>query len=306
MFCHSRPTPWLAPHNSFLARPPALPASRSLAHFSLTRATCFARSPGLCGSKPVDDFLSTLAVTSACKNDSTGDYDVEFQGTIPCDDAGRAAVIEAVGPATAFTFNFNATGRSSPSFLYGVAGERSEPRGDGVTSREGDERGGVTSGEGERRAKRPAHPTRRLSTHPFVSPPARQPTRSSAHPFVTRPRANTWAGVFFLLGGRSLRSRPPHPVAARLPRPGRNVPDSLYLSLSLVRSLACLLAHPAGSSNGDLLSAAITSGYDNTGAPSWSTTGGPSPSPGTVPSSAERLGAIATLAAAASFAAFMM
>ena len=119
--CHSRPTPWLAPHNSFLTRPPALPASRSLAHFSLTRATCFARSPGLCGSKPVDDFLSTLAVTSACKNDSTGDYDVEFQGTIPCDDAGRAAVIEAVGPATAFTFNFNATGRSSPSFLYGVA-----------------------------------------------------------------------------------------------------------------------------------------------------------------------------------------
>ena len=70
--------------------------------------------PGKCGSKPLDDFLSTLAVTSACKNDSTGDYDVEFQGTIPCDDDGRAAVIEAVGPATAFTFNFNATGRSRP------------------------------------------------------------------------------------------------------------------------------------------------------------------------------------------------
>ena len=72
---------------------------------------------GLCGSKPVEEFLSSVDVTSACVSDSSGDYTVEFRGTIPCDAEGRGKVIEAVGPETAFTFNFNATGSGSGNLM---------------------------------------------------------------------------------------------------------------------------------------------------------------------------------------------
>ena len=72
---------------------------------------------GLCGSKPVEEFLSSVDVTSACVSDSNGDYVVEFRGTIPCDAEGRGKVIEAVGPETAFTFNFNATGAGSGDLM---------------------------------------------------------------------------------------------------------------------------------------------------------------------------------------------
>ncbi len=72
---------------------------------------------GLCGSKPVDEFLRSVEMTGACVNDSTGDYDVAFRGTLPCDAAGREQVIESAGPQTAFTFNFNATGASNGDLL---------------------------------------------------------------------------------------------------------------------------------------------------------------------------------------------
>jgi hypothetical protein len=72
---------------------------------------------GLCGSKPADEFLQSVEITSACVSDSSGDYDVEFRGTIPCDADGREKVIEEVGPQVAFTFNFNATGASDGDLL---------------------------------------------------------------------------------------------------------------------------------------------------------------------------------------------
>ena len=72
---------------------------------------------GLCGSLPVGEFLRSIEMTGACVNDSTGDYDVAFRGTLPCDAAGRQKVIEAAGPQTAFTFNFNATGASNGDLL---------------------------------------------------------------------------------------------------------------------------------------------------------------------------------------------
>ena len=72
---------------------------------------------GLCDNRPMDDFLTSVDITSACVSDSTGDYTVGFRGTIPCSAEGRAKVLQAAGPDTAFTFNFNATGSSNGDLL---------------------------------------------------------------------------------------------------------------------------------------------------------------------------------------------
>ena len=72
---------------------------------------------GLCGSQPVENFLSSVDITSACQSDTGGGYTVKFRGTIPCDAEGRTKVLEAVGPETAFTFDFNATGSDSGDLL---------------------------------------------------------------------------------------------------------------------------------------------------------------------------------------------